>query len=627
MNRGASGPRKGVRHDGLRKQIAVAIFLLVVLALETFFLAWKSSDRLVSSVSDVWQGILESRGEQINDILFEKNPYLAPDTLYLAKLEPAFYEDSAWRLAAIAQKMNDVVGHFQLAISNITTNIKKGISYSSSLRSCYWMLEDEAAPYVLINGTPTPKADLNDDAWIDFCRGMDGDLSMQWRTMPLSYLNNTDVFTVYRRVVCERFKDEGTVEGYWVLNYDLSNVLNALAASMSSSEKIYLYDTRSGGDVSSGRLTLSDRDEAQLLEAGKGAAGGRSVTGDLRNEQGEHFYYRAEELSPGMISVVCLKDVQLSSALDSTIMSMLAVLLISSVVVAAINIDGILRYRKYNRGLRKMFDALRSREGERTETEDPHEATGSEYLLQRILNNEVDLRELQGLVESKQELKAELDALYGHVQINSHFLLNTLDSIYWASVGNTGAFSSESAMIGDLCEILKFALDSSDLYTSLWDEVECARKYIEIQQMRKNISFQVDWVIPKELENARVSKLILQPVIENCIQHGFRMDGKEEASIHISAEHSQDGYLRIRVEDSGCGISEKHLRQMNVEMKKRRYLRSRHIGLANVNRRLQVQFGGDSGVSLYVAAGGGLGVCLTMRYSVYVPVGSPERMG
>ena len=82
--------------------------------------------------------------------------------------------------------------------------------------------------------------------------------------------------------------------------------------------------------------------------------------------------------------------------------------------------------------------------------------------MQRILNNDVDLEELQGLVESKRELKAELDALYGHVQINSHFLLNTLDSIYWSSVSRMGADSKESAMIGDLCEILKYALDSSD---------------------------------------------------------------------------------------------------------------------------------------------------------------------
>ena len=201
----------------------------------------------------------------------------------------------------------------------------------------------------------------------------------------------------------------------------------------------------------------------------------------VRNGQNEAFYYRAEEVCPGTLSIVCIQDRQLSQALDGVVRSITAALLVSCVAVAGIN-------------------------------------------LQRILNNDVDLEELQGLVESKRELKAELDALYGHVQINSHFLLNTLDSIYWSSVSRMGADSKESAMIGDLCEILKYALDSSDLYTSLREEVECTLRYIEIQQMRKNI-----------------------------------------------------------------------------------------------NRRLQVQFGGRSGVSLSAIEGGGLRVCLTMKYGVYEP--------
>ena len=90
--------------------------------------------------------------------------------------------------------------------------------------------------------------------------------------------------------------------------------------------------------------------------------------------------------------------------------SITAALLVSCVAVAGINLYSILRYRKYSRGLRKMFDALRSRQGEQRAAEDPQESTGSEILLQRILNNDVDLEELQGLVESKRELKAELDA-------------------------------------------------------------------------------------------------------------------------------------------------------------------------------------------------------------------------
>ena len=348
---------------------------------------------------------------------------------------------------------------------------------------------------------------------------------------------------------------------------------------------------------------MPQQEETEIVEKVLQAWETSSPTGVVRNGQNEAFYYRTEEVCPGTLSIVCIQDRQLSQALDGVVRSITAALLVSCVAVAGINLYSILRYRKYSRGLRKMFDALRSRQGEQRAAEDPQESTGSEILLQRILNNDVDLEELQGLVESKRELKAELDALYGHVQINSHFLLNTLDSIYWSSVSRMGADSKESAMIGDLCEILKYALDSSDLYTSLREEVECTLRYIEIQQMRKNIVFNVEWDIPDELYNARVCKLILQPVIENCVQHAFQTTKERAFRIRIAARKTEEGYLCISVEDNGYGISPKRIRQMNLEMKKQRYLRIRHIGLANVNRRLQVQFGGRSGVSLSAIEG------------------------
>lgn len=627
MKRAAKRDRKKYNVEKrLKRQIVITVLLFVALGAEAFFLAWKSSNQLASSVSDVWQGILETRGQQISDTLFERNHYLAPDTLYLAKLEPAFYEDAVLQgiLDQSVREGRDP-SYIVQAISNICTNIKKGISYSSNLRSCYWMLDDADAPYVLSNGTKTLKSELIDNEWIDDCFAMNENVKVVWRTIPLSYLNTTRVLTVYRRVVSERFTAGQTITGYWVLNYELSNVLNALAANMSSSERTYLYDLARDESVSIGSLTLTKEDEGELFETARQKAGDGSVIGELRNEQGDRFYYRVDQVGNGVASIVCLQNLQVNRALDSTITSVAVVLLVSCVAVVAINIVSLFRYSKYNRGLRKMFEAMDGRKDESKERDDQRESMGSEYLLQRILNNEVDIQELQGLVESKQELKAELDALFGHVQINSHFLLNTLDSIYWSSVSHTGAFSRESAMIEDLCVILKYALDSSDLYTSLQEELECADKYIQIQQLRKNIAFGVVWDVPDELKSARVSKLILQPVIENCIQHGFQNRSGANDRIRISAERTADEMLHIDVEDNGRGISDKRIKQLNLEMKKQRYLHSRHIGMANVNRRLQVQFGADSGVSLYRIHGGGLRVCLTMKYSVYSPVERSER--
>lgn len=614
------GRRKTNVAKGLRRQIIITVLLFVALGAEAFLLAWRSSHQLASSVSNVWQGILETRGQQISETIFKKNHYLEPDTLYLAKLEPAFYGDSALQ-QALVQSVREGRDPYYIAqaISNICINIKKGISYSSNLRSCYWMLEDANAPYVLVNGTQTLKTELFDNEWMDECYAIDGDVMVEWRTIPLSYLNTTRVLTVYRRVVSERFMAGQTITGYWVLNYDLSNVLNALAANMSSSERTYLYDLTRDEQISVGGLMFAPEDEAELLAAARAAAENESVIGAIRNEQGERFYYRVDRIGSRLASIVCLQNLQVSRALDSTITSVGMILLVSCIAVVAINIVSLIHYSKYNRGLRKMFEALNSHKEESNETDNPHESTGSEYLLQRILNNEVDIQELQGLVESKQELRAELDALFGHVQINSHFLLNTLDSIYWSSVSHTGAFSRESAMIEDLCQILKYALDSSDLYTGLQEELECADKYIRIQQLRKNISFNVEWDVPEELKNARVGKLILQPVIENCIQHGFQNRSGISDCIRISAEKTDDEMLHIYVEDNGHGISEKQIKQLNLELKKQRYLHSRHIGMANVNRRLQVQFGANSGVSLYAIPGGGLRVCLTMKYSIYSP--------
>ena len=147
--------------------------------------------------------------------------------------------------------------------------------------------------------------------------------------------------------------------------------------------------------------------------------------------------------------------------------------------------------------------------------------------------------------------------------------------------------------------------------------MKCAQKYIEIQQMRKNIHFDVQWDIDKSLYNARVGKLILQPVIENCIQHGFQNTNIPNACIKISAEKTKKNMLLLRIENNGHGINPKRIRQINKEMVKQSYLHSRHIGMANVNRRLQVQFGAGSGLSLYDIPDGGLGVCLTMKYSEY----------
>ncbi len=616
MNAQKAKQKRHLQWDGSKWQLVITVGLMAALVFGTILFAGRASLRLASSVSDVWQGILENRSQQVSDILFENNHYLQPDTLYLSKLKYAFFGKTTTGAILQDESNEDMARMIAMAISNITTNIKKGISYSNNLRSCYWMLADQSAPHVLVNGTPVLKTQLSDVDWMAHCLQMQEDLFIEWRTIPLSYLNTTQVLTVYRKIQSEDLDDGDAVDGYWVLNYDLSNMLNAFSSDKYSSENVYLYDTVHQQNIHVGNLSLTEEEEKQLFEAVQKADDENSYTGviHVENEQG-FYYYRVQQICDGMTIAICLQDEQLSHEINNISSIVIYILLICSFAVLAINFYSLMRYRKYYNGLQKIFAAMDTQREESEEAE--HTEAETENTLRRILNDAIDLNELKGLVASKQELKAELDALYGHVQINSHFLLNTLDSIYWASVSHTGADSSESQMIENLCQILKYALDSSDLYTSLEEEMKCAQKYIEIQQMRKNIYFDVQWDIDKNLYNARVGKLILQPVIENCIQHGFQNTSLPNACIKISAEKTKKDMLLLKIENNGRGINSKRIRQINMEMVKQNYLHSRHIGMANVNRRLQVQFGVGSGLSLYDIPHGGLGVCLTMKYSEY----------
>ena len=203
--------------------------------------------------------------------------------------------------------------------------------------------------------------------------------------------------------------------------------------------------------------------------------------------------------------------------------------------------------------------------------------------------------------------------LYGNAQINSHFLLNSLDSIYWESLKNQGRESEETKMIEQLCTILKYALDSSNPYISLKEEVECARNYLVIQGLRKKKRIEADWIIPKELEKALVGKLMLQRILENSIQHGTpAMD--ELLYLSIEARLLEET-LYLFISDNGTGIEENEMRRMNQMFRQEVPVKSKHIGLLNVNRRLQLQYGEEYGIVLQPSPGGkGLMVVLRLKY-------------
>lgn len=174
---------------------------------------------------------------------------------------------------------------------------------------------------------------------------------------------------------------------------------------------------------------------------------------------------------------------------------------------------------------------------------------------------------------------AKLQAL--RMQINPHFLFNTLNSI--AALVYTNPRAADE-MLGDLSGLLRRSLDSmEEQEITLTQELEFIGAYINIEQKRFGDRLQVEQTIPDELKKALVPALILQPLVENAIRHGIE---PRRGPGLISIEARREGMdLHLVVRDDGRGLPGEDLNRSG----------RRGIGLANIQARLQGLYGQDQG--------------------------------
>jgi two-component system LytT family sensor kinase len=170
---------------------------------------------------------------------------------------------------------------------------------------------------------------------------------------------------------------------------------------------------------------------------------------------------------------------------------------------------------------------------------------------------------------------AKLQAL--RMQINPHFLFNTLNSIAALLYVNPRAADE---MLGDLSELLRRSLESmEEQEISLAQELEFIGAYLSIEQKRFGERLRVEQSVPDELRKALLPALILQPLVENAIRHGIEPQ-RGPGLISIEAK-KEDQHLHLIVRDNGKGLP-----QMQSNNSGRR-----GIGLANTQARLQGLYG------------------------------------
>jgi len=185
-------------------------------------------------------------------------------------------------------------------------------------------------------------------------------------------------------------------------------------------------------------------------------------------------------------------------------------------------------------------------------------------------------------------------------QINPHFLYNCL--FFIKNKAKLGEQEAVVAMALTLGNYFRFTTRVEKQTISLSEEIECIRNYLIIQNLR-NSRFAYSIILPDELLDTEVPRLIVQPIVENAVVHGLEMK-KGQGEILVRGG-MKDDLVWIAVEDNGAGVTDEQLESLRLRLAQPMSEKT-GCGIWNVHQRLKLKYGDRAGLELQHSELGGL---------------------
>ncbi|MFD0693178.1 sensor histidine kinase [Paenibacillus sp. GCM10027628] len=223
--------------------------------------------------------------------------------------------------------------------------------------------------------------------------------------------------------------------------------------------------------------------------------------------------------------------------------------------------------------------------------------------LDRNFDNMLDnLRDLihQNYVEKLEKREMELNFL--QAQINPHFLYNTLDAI--KNEIDMDEKQTAIGMVVALADLFRISVSKGSNTIRFEEEIYHAKCYLRILEIRLGANYSVNWAIDPEIYNLYTLKIILQPLLENAVQHGLK--GISGGMVTVIGELKPQA-VQLTIRDNGVGMTKTQADALFANDSARK-----GIGLSNVTNRIRMYFGSDYGLTLRSEPGQGTDVVLIL---------------
>ena len=405
--------------------------------------------------------------------------------------------------------------------------------------------------------------------------------------------------------------ENGTFRGVILINLNM-NKITELCNSFQEKQENFIciindkgelvYEQQNGRE----RFAFDEKENRQELNTALGKTKESCFRLNYRGEK--YLVTRTDMKTTGwtLVSMVPYKSVMAETMAISGVMILaVAITLIVTLLLLNRILTGVVKpLKKLEKYMVQVNpDNMDQRMEILTDDEIGHLSMKFNQMMDRIRN----LKE-QVIEEQEDKRKYELQAL--QAQINPHFLYNTLDSIIWMAETND---SNIVAMTEALAKLFRISLNKGNEEISLERELEHVKNYLIIQSMRYADKFTYEISAEPGVERCRTIKLILQPIVENCIYHGIKKK-RGTGKITIRA-YRREQNLIIEVSDDGCGMPEEICRKILSDEIESENISGSGIGVKNVNERIQLRFGKKYGLSYSSEEGVGTTVTYVLPYN------------
>ena len=196
-------------------------------------------------------------------------------------------------------------------------------------------------------------------------------------------------------------------------------------------------------------------------------------------------------------------------------------------------------------------------------------------------------------------------------QFNPHFVYNIMETIRYQMDQDARAASQ---MLLSFAALMRYSINYGSTKVPLETDVEYINDYLLLQKVRYNNRLRYSFSVPDELLDCQIPKLLLQPVIENSIKHGYQAGRILDISINAEKIGTD---LRFIVQDNGIGMSRERLENIRCILRQEpEEVSAEHVGLYNVHKVVNLTYGSNYGLEVDSDSNVGTTVTIKIPYEM-----------